>query len=378
VPVSRRYAWAMRCRREPWLVILAFCLASSAGAEDDRPERRVADPKLQSAIHAAIDKGVAYLKRSQQHDGRWLYDPTGAPRATDFPYDGSGGLTALALYALSASGVPASDAAITKGIGWVVANPKQFAPEGNYATYCVSLLVLALTGIDAQAHAKHVHELAQRLEDGALPTAGWSYDLLDRERRRKEMRRLRKWGSKPFKGDLSNTQFAVLALWAAQSMTGYKVRTSTWKRTRDLLAKVQRDSGEWTYGLNGGGGFSGTMTAAGVVSYVCAFAGSEGGAEHLPAARASEPAKRGLRAFATCSKESYEDYYFAYSVERLGTVLARPSADWYPAGARALVECQEKDGRWSRIERGDSRQVYETSLALLFLSRATAATITGK
>lgn len=368
----------MRCRTGLLLLTLACGLASSAGADDDRPKRRVADTKLQKGINVAIEKGVAHLKKSQRPDGSWRYDPSSTSSRTGYVPHGTGGLSALALYALSASGVPEGDAAIRKGLKWVADNPEQYAADGMYATYSVSLLALALTRIDAKTHRKRIHELALRIEDGALPTAGWDYELLDRKARRKHLKLLRKSGSTPWKGDLSNTQFAVLALWAAESLAGHKVRTSTWKATRNRLSKLQRDSGDWTYGLGPAGGFSGSMTAAGLVSYVCAHAGAAGGVKHLAAARESEPAKRGLRAFIDTRRPDYGDYYFAYSVERVGTVLTRPTADWYPAGARALLKLQEKDGRWSENERGDSRRVYETALALLFLSRATAATVTGK
>ncbi len=362
------------------LIVLACGSPTPASGGDDRPKRRVADPKLQAAVNAAIVKGVAYLRKAQREDGSWRYGnavPSGW-KLLGYGHEGSGGLTGLALYALSASGVTADDSAIKKGLKWAFANPAQYALDGVYATYSVSLLALALTRIDAKANKKRVHALARCIEDGALPTAGWGYQLLDRKGRRKHAKRVRKFGGQPSLGDLSNTQFAVLALWAAESTAGHKVRKSTWKATRRRLSKLQLESGGWSYSMDGKGVSRASMTAAGVVSYVCAHAGAAGGVEHLPAARASEQAKKGLSAFTRAGKQSYDDYYFAYSVERLGTVLARPSADWYPAGARALLKSQDEDGRWSKITHGDSRQVYETALALLFLSRATAATVTGK
>ncbi len=48
---------------------------------------RTGDPALDRRIEEAIDRGVAYLKSIQQHDGSWsllaerpfLFDPAGAP-----------------------------------------------------------------------------------------------------------------------------------------------------------------------------------------------------------------------------------------------------------------------------------------------------------
>ena len=79
-----------------------------------------------------------------------------------------------------------------------------------------------------------------------------------------------------------------------------------------------------------------------------------------------------------------EDYYFAYSVERVGTLQGLSDAEWYDTIAKRLVTSQEPDGRWRRkrgrlgMGYGDRNQVYETSLAMLCLARATRHPITPK
>ena len=72
----------------------------------------------------------------------------------------------------------------------------------------------------------------------------------------------------------------------------------------------------------------------------------------------------------------FEDYYFVYSLERVGTVLAQPTEEWYIFGARKLVAAQKTDGRWQSRRGGDEKDAYGTSLALLFLNRATVRSIT--
>ena len=92
-----------------------------AVAADDRPDRRV-DPDLQTAINNAIAKGVKHLKKAQAADGSWsgkMDESAGGLKKP--PY---GGLTALALYALGASGVGSDDLAIQRGLEWVKANPE--------------------------------------------------------------------------------------------------------------------------------------------------------------------------------------------------------------------------------------------------------------
>jgi hypothetical protein len=82
------------------------------------------------------------------------------------------------------------------------------------------------------------------------------------------------------------------------------------------------------------------------------------------------------------------DYYFVYSVERVGTVLDLDIATWYVPGAQWLVERQGADGSWGggvgwgrAMEQKTNDRIqtpYETSLALLFLTRATRQLVTTR
>jgi len=119
------------------------------------------------------------------------------------------------------------------------------------------------------------------------------------------------------------------------------------------------------------------MDAAGLVSYVYATAALLGGREALDAARRSPVARKGVRLFHGPWGWNFGNYYFVYALERVGTVLALPLEDWYLEGARILVRNQHADGSWRAMSRqGDDQHAYETALALLFLSRATARSIT--
>jgi len=344
-----------------------------ASAEDDRPVRRVADAELQETINRSIKRGIEYLKKVQRRDGSWRYCKKSSQAEGTVAPAGTGGLTALALYALAASDVPAKDDAVRRGVKWVLGKPDSFKAGSPYATYSASFLVLALTRVSATQYREHIKKVAQLLEKGRLPGSGWSYDLLSGVARKKQVKRMRKLGGRPSRGDLSNTQFAVLALWAAETLGGYKVRRSTWTSVRKKLSGLQLPSGAWRYGLKPAGDARASMIAAGLVSHILADAGAAGGSEHLPKARASAVAKRGLSALrALKAFKSFKDCYHAYSIERVGTVLALPSRDWYATGARGLIKSQRPDGGWRKGERGDFQQTYETALALLFLSRATA------
>ncbi len=354
----------MQRRALPLLILVA-----AAFAGDDRPDRR-ADPDLQPRINTAIAHGIEYLKAAQQPDGSWPY--AAAANAEDM----TAGLTALALYALSASKVLPDDPAIRKGVRWTEQHKASYTPFGSYSTYSASLLVLALTRIDPVGQRSRIHRLAGSIVDGELGSDMWTYQLGSSRTKDKggqgedRPRRMQA-------GDNSNSQFAVLSLWAASALAGYEVPARTWLRIQSFYARTQLANGAWGY-VPGPSSGTGSMTSAGLCSYVYATAGLLGGVTALPAARKATVAQRGVDALLADPRPlDYRNYYFVYALERAGTVMAIPEEDWYVHGARALVQQQDPGGRWGPP--GTAKALggaYETSLALLFLSRATRAAVT--
>jgi len=79
-----------------------------------------------------------------------------------------------------------------------------------------------------------------------------------------------------------------------------------------------------------------------------------------------------------CNTPQWFFYYYLYAVERLGMLTGIDvfgPHDWYPEGARVLVETQAADGSWggpiaARGERGGDT-LFNTAWAILFLRRAT-------
>jgi hypothetical protein len=353
------------------LALPLLLLAASARTGDDRPDRR-ADPELQPRVNTAIASGIDYLKSIQQPDGSWAYAP--APNTEDM----TAGMTALALYALSASKVPPNDPAIRKGVRWTEQKKTCYAAAGSFSTYSASLLVLALTRIDPVLHHARIHRLAESIGNGQLGNDMWTYQVGaagtgTKGKGREEGERPRRMQS----GDNSNSQFAVLSLWAASALAGYEVPAHTWERIQAFYARTQLPNGAWAY-VPGPSSGTGSMTSAGLCSYVYATAGLLGGVAALPVARKSSVAQRGVDALlADPQPRDYRNYYFVYALERAGTVMAIPEEQWYVQGARALVQQQDPGGRWGPP--GSAKAAggaYETSLALLFLSRATQAAIT--
>lgn len=385
----------------------ALALLPAARGQDDRPLRKVADPDLQSAINQAVDGAIEYLKKARHADGSWIYDRAGAewPSRSEIwagTHDCTGGLTALALYALAASGLAKTDPVVRGGLAWCKDHPHPFT-EGRRATYSAALLVLALTRIDANAHRKWIHRLAQRIADSQLVNGMWNYELPGRKTGTRPGSPGARWLAN---GDNSNSQFAVLALWSAQAMARFRVPTKVWTKVRKLYTRTQLEDGGWSYKeplpaqdkngrLNPAGAplwmykAKASMTAAGLVSYTCATAALKGGVRGLSKARQTDPAQRGVTAFLADRAgwdEWLGDYYYLYAIERVGTLLGLPEKTWYPDTARSLVRRQRDDGRWGGPPArpgfgagyGDRKHVYQTSLALLFLSKATAYPITPR
>ncbi|MHC4954990.1 MAG: prenyltransferase/squalene oxidase repeat-containing protein [Planctomycetota bacterium] len=375
-----------------WLCVL-LVVAASASAGDDRPMRWVKDKALQKQIHTAIDRGNEFLISIQKKDGHWSYhdtrmaaEPRG--RAGQKPDLGrfqdpkkrreanaaiqtsahDGGLTAAVLYAMGASGIKRDHPSLAAALKWIEAHPQFFRTGSAVGVYSSSLLVLALTRLDAKGFAPRIRELADTIAASQLRSGMWGYRLSKPKAYPQPGNAL---GTG--QGDGSNTQLAVLALWAAHSLAGWEGSPAMWRRVEAHYRKTQKRSGAWGY-RPGRGARMNTMTAAGVACYVYARAALDGGEVALQRARASATAQRGFKAHQQfMRKPNWHDYYLVYSIERVGTVLGLSDLSWYERGARVLIKRQDrKKGLWQGRSLGaDSGHAYETALAILFLSRAT-------
>jgi hypothetical protein len=183
-------------------------------------------------------------------------------------------------------------------------------------------------------------------------------------------------------GDNSNTQFGVLGLWAA-GRAGVDVR--------DAMADVDRRfrgtaSPQGGWGYNAPHGESPAMTCAGVMALVLAkghatladaqMANQRDKSKKSPDTKKlvmdSDPViDRGLQRAAAYAQlvDGFGDYYFLWSVERLGVALGGNhigAVAWYDRGAPAVVRAQSINGSWQ----GRWGTLADTSFALLFLRRS--------
>ncbi|MGD2018847.1 MAG: hypothetical protein PVJ89_12060, partial [Planctomycetota bacterium] len=173
-------------------------LAPAQDPADDGPAPGLHEVPLalQSDISKAIDLGVEHLLSQQSMDGSWLQN-----------LDGYGsGMTGLALYALLKSGVSPEHPSVRRGFAFMERHP----PKKTYSRSCV-LLAVATRGLESDE--EWIATLTDELIDSQV-SEGWGYP-----------------GGHP---DLSNTQYAAMALRAAQA-AGAKVPSKVWKRLADAV-----------------------------------------------------------------------------------------------------------------------------------------------
>ncbi len=415
-------------------LLLLLGAALRAGDEPPRVEEA-----LQKRINEAIERGTGWLvskqrKRDGSYPGLAEPMPPGHFDAMDV------GLDALVVLTLAHSGVDPHDDAIRKCLDFCrfeYSGGKgswNLKSSGNLMVYVASTLVLALLAVHAPeaqnvvakrdrygvpvppkpVHCKlpsadrhWIEELVEFLVKAQVkPAGGWRYpgNPVD---------------SVPADTDLSNTQYALLALEAA-ARCGIDAPDETWKLAAEYLLREQDEDGlevellvpspTWTTGspeaerFVGGGTWktrgwcylpghpalaTGSMTCAGVtgLAMVKERLWARG---HLDP-ELSKRIDRGLLDGLAWLQEHFtvEDnpdppnqwhYYYLYGLERTGAktgVVWMGRHDWYREGALHLLAAQTKEGGWrsavGQDQPADSSEseITQTCFALLFLERAT-------
>lgn len=350
-------------------ILLVACLQPLQA--DDAPAGNRVDPER---VQAAIARGLHYLRTQQKEDGKWEFIRQVRDESRkivenrhDEAYDL--GLTALAALAMVENGIPASDPAVRKAYQYV----RRYA-ERETRTYSIALSIVLLEQLGNARDRVLIQRLAHRLVAGQLDSGGWTYTCPVNERLETDPDEIGRTRRREGVGDNSNTQFAVLGLWAAR-----RVRARV-QEALDLVEKrfrnSQSSSGGWDY-KSTGEGETPSMTAAGC--FVLAVAAALKQTESHSTTPAEDPRQALLEDAAfKRALERVTHYvthlgkrpapYLLWSIERLGVVLGTQKfgdADWYEKGASILLETQDSDGAWRIAHQG----VADTSLALLFLSR---------
>jgi hypothetical protein len=382
-----------------------------------------ADPKPltkeeQAKVDKAIDKGVAYLKRTQTKEGDW-------PR--QWPKGYLMGQCALPAYALLEAGVAPDDPVIQKAADFL--RPKALKTD---RTYELSLAILFFDRLGDPKDKKLIQSLALRLIAGQHRTGGWSYRCLTLSERNEaallqSLERLSKhikeggklnrealrtlevpralgpltvfqepekldWEEQGSANqqesrslvqgtDNSNTQFAMLGLWVAQRHA--IPMEPTFRIMVERFERTQFTDGWWPYeGIpRRERHHSPAMICAGLLGL------SIGRGLNLPTPGAVAPEQQSmriLRGLAALYKEigvptgqmkqtvPLHNLYFLWSLERVGMLYNLPTIgdkDWYRWGAEILVTNQKSSGGWTGLPPSDYGVPISTAFALLFLKR---------
>jgi hypothetical protein len=308
--------------------------------EDTRPKVPAA---LQIEINRAIDRGVECLMEQQELDGSWRHDLAGY----------GAGATGLAVYTLMKCGVSPDHPAVVRGFEFITRRPAT-------RTYSLATVMMAIAARGDTKDTRWMEELTERMLEWRQP---------------------RGWGYPDGRPDLSNTQFAGLALRAAASM-GVRIKPKVWEDLGEIALEYLEDVKGSTYAPQG---FryedgephpTGSMTAAGLSLVTIALDNLTGNRQAMALARQRSLAWLGKHLTVEYNpKPGSEsgrhgwDLYYLYGLERVGSLLQVDKIGehpWYELGARRLVGEQK--------ERGDWGNQADTCFALLFLARATGST----
>ena len=177
--------------------------------------------------------------------------------------------------------------------------------------------------------------------------------------------------------DNSNTQFAILGLFAARR---HGMATDRALLLADLRFRATQFEDAWGYGNRDP---SASMICVGLLGLAVGNAVQH--PDGAGFAQAIETDSNIQRAFAKLAAYIEEpaptvaeikgpgDFYFYWCVERVGMLYNRQEIggkDWYGWGAQRILKKQEANGSWHSTEYSHSTPFHDTCFALLFLSRA--------
>lgn len=302
-------------------------------------------------VDAAIEKAQKFLYSQQTKDGNWEPKPKGGDNR-DW-----GGYTAIAIYALLASGESYQDPRIEKGIAFL-------EKEDLYGTYAVGLRcqIWNLVHMNAAVHAAIARDGAMLLKSvGVAPdpdTGLYDYSV--------SAQRIGPRHNSP-------SQYGVLGMWALEQ-AGFEVPQKYWELVDAGWRRNQANDGGWSYlpHPSADSPVKASMTAAGVASLFITndYLHSNDGI-NCKGNITNDNIENGLSWMGKHFGEVGGELYSLYGVERIGVASGYKyfgKNDWYAIGSETIVRGQGADGSWA----SGWGIIPGTSFAVLFLSRGRA------
>jgi hypothetical protein len=337
--------------------------------------------ELSPAVKRAIDRGLAYLRAK------------GSP---------SGGMGSLVAYTMLTAGENKQSPFVIGQVKQILSKVEgnTYSPGGHHY-YEAAVDLITLEAVDRIGYRPQMEAIVEYILAGQKSDGQWHYPT----------------GAET-DGDTSISQYALLALWAAQR-AGIDIPGAVWDKAAGWFTKTQFSDGSFTYHPPQPRPISfHSMTTAGVGSlFICRMhlypdrANPLGGDapppkpkdkfggvlkaitgkfadenNNLPGkyrptiteARMNRSIVRGTKWLTTNFEISNRDIdaghcmYYLYTLERMASlagIVKLGTHDWYAEGSQYLIKIQESDGRWTRGY--GSAAIDKTAFGILFLSRAT-------
>jgi hypothetical protein len=366
---------------------IAFLLPSLCLAQEKPPDPEV-DPK---AVNAAIDKGA-----------QWLLGKFSQNRIPEQKY------AELVLLTLVHAGLSPEHPILRD-------NFQKVLDRNLSETYNAGLRALLLEKVNRKFYQQSLAEIAQFFQDSQCDDGQWAYSARGRKlsptvyapvptpAKKKVVpgaTQVMDEGPPPGKeiklpppvrssakktGDNSNTQYAVLALFAA-SRAAVVVPKAPWQEAEKWFESKQNPDGGWGYdcaevpgvGLVTTDASSGSMTTAALTGLIVSkfYQGKDWKTE-ASVTKGIEWLGKNFAVNTNPGGPALWHYYYLYGLERVGTVsgLAEFGGHrWYKEGAEYLIKSQAADGSWKSVtpqQQMLTDQVTDTCFAILFLKRAT-------
>ena len=340
----------------PVAAAVVFCVLSGGQA------RAAEHSDLTKRVGEAMERGVRFLWSKQKADGSWpAYPHEGKDRIV--------GPTSMAVTALLECGASIRDPRIVRALAFLAANKTTYTYE--LALRCQAYLAAYQRGL-AQCRRLLARDAATLWKSGDKGYYHYNSE------------------GRPDSGnDNSNSQYAVLGVWAAVQ-ANIEVPAQYWPMILGHWSRCQRANGGWPYNQDRDRVF-GTMTAAGVATlFVCfdqiyakQFVRCRGTFRLRPLVKGLEWLEKNFPATITLENDSYPrvrqwKYYYLYNVERVGLASGYKyfgKADWYKLGAEQLLKRQKGEGDFHDSHAGE---IVDTGYALLFFQRGRRPIVMNK
>jgi Domain of unknown function (DUF4159) len=348
-----------------------------------------AEEALAQKVRQSLNAGVDYLTKAQKPrggGGEWSWENDTLTLLQP------GGTSCLAMLALLTAGVPADDAAVVRGLPYI----RGLKPQH---TYVVGLQTMVLAELGVTKDLNQIQTNVEWLLSAAVRSGGklqgWSYTANSNNR-----------------ADNSNTQYALLGLWAGRQ-AGATIDRAKWDEIQEFFKLSQgkptrnvrgQEVAGWRYSNSDGGGPVNdtlTMTEAGVCGLFIAGMETNENKQELNdqtgvAAKCGfypddDAIATGMRWIADKFqfKDPQHTFYNVYGIERVGRLSGQRfigDHDWYREGCELLTGVKNSQGLAQRKPGGewktegaiDSFPIVSTSFALLFLAKGRTPILLSK